>query len=38
LWDVITARTLRRFEGHGGRVNAVAFGGDAGDGSVVVSG
>lgn len=38
LWDVATARTTRRFEGHGGRVNSVAFGGDAGDGSVVVSG
>lgn len=38
LWDVVSARTTRRFEGHGGRVNAVGFGGDAGDGSVVVSG
>lgn len=38
LWDVATARTTRRFEGHGGRVNSVAFGGDAGDGSVVISG
>lgn len=38
LWDVVSARTTRRLEGHGGRVNAVAFGGDAGDGAVVVSG
>ncbi|KAI9885544.1 MAG: hypothetical protein M1823_002643 [Watsoniomyces obsoletus] len=36
LWDVATARTLRRFAGHFGRVNAVDFGGE-GD-SVVVSG
>lgn len=36
LWDVATARTLRRFAGHFGRVNAVAFGGEGG--SVVVSG
>ncbi|KAK4565897.1 hypothetical protein LTR86_003746 [Recurvomyces mirabilis] len=36
LWDVATAQTLRRFQGHAGRVNAVAFGGE-GD-SVVVSG
>lgn len=36
LWDVATAQTLRRFAGHVGRVNAVAFGGE-GD-SVVVSG
>jgi len=36
LWDVATAQTLRRFTGHVGRVNAVAFGGE-GD-SVVVSG
>jgi mitogen-activated protein kinase organizer 1 len=38
VWDVVNARTTRRLEGHGGRVNAVGFGGDAGDGSVVVSG
>ena len=36
LWDVSTARTLRRWAGHFGRVNAVAFGGD--DTSVVASG
>ncbi|TKA29576.1 hypothetical protein B0A50_03589 [Salinomyces thailandicus] len=36
LWDVATAQTIRRFTGHVGRVNAVAFGGE-GDG-VAVSG
>ncbi|KAI9880941.1 MAG: hypothetical protein M1830_010009 [Pleopsidium flavum] len=36
LWDVATARTLRRWTGHFGRVNCVGFGGD-GD-SVVASG
>ena len=36
LWDVATARTLRRWSGHFGRVNCVGFGGE-GD-SVVVSG
>ncbi|KAI9780097.1 MAG: hypothetical protein M1816_003182 [Peltula sp. TS41687] len=36
LWDVASARTLRRFVGHFGRVNAVGFGGE-GD-MVVVSG
>ena len=36
LWDVATARTLRRFVGHFARVNAVAFGGEGG--GVVVSG
>lgn len=36
LWDVSTARTLRRWAGHFGRVNCVDFGGD--DASVVVSG
>jgi WD40 repeat protein len=35
LWDVATGKTLRRWTGHSGRVNAVDFGGD---GSVVVSG
>jgi mitogen-activated protein kinase organizer 1 len=35
LWDVSTATTVRRFEGHWGRVNAVAFGADSG---VLVSG
>jgi len=36
LWDVATARTLRRWAGHFGRVNCVGFGGEGG--SVVVSG
>lgn len=36
LWDVATARTLRRWEGHTGRVNAVAFAGEAD--SCVISG
>ncbi|KIW07312.1 uncharacterized protein PV09_02162 [Verruconis gallopava] len=36
LWDVATARTVRRWEGHSGRINAVSFAGE-GD-SVVVSG
>ncbi|KAK3068170.1 hypothetical protein LTR53_014466 [Teratosphaeriaceae sp. CCFEE 6253] len=34
VWDVATAQTLRRFQGHAGRVNAVGFGGE-GDGVVV---
>ncbi|GAB7342879.1 hypothetical protein MBLNU457_g0999t2 [Dothideomycetes sp. NU457] len=36
VWDVASATTLRRFTGHLGRVNAVAFAGE-GD-SVVISG
>lgn len=36
VWDVAAAQTLRRFGGHSGRVQGVAFGGE-GD-SVVVSG
>ena len=36
LWDVAGGKTLRRWAGHGGRVNAVAFGGEGA--SVVVSG
>ena len=36
LWDVATARTLKRWSGHFGRVNCVALGGEGG--SVVVSG
>ncbi|KAL8729083.1 MAG: hypothetical protein Q9181_005129 [Wetmoreana brouardii] len=36
LWDVATARTLRRWAGHFGRVNCVGFGGE--EGSVVISG
>ena len=36
LWDVATGKTLRRWAGHGGRVNAVAFGGE--EQQVVVSG
>ncbi len=35
-WDVATARTLRRWAGHLGRVNCVRFGGE-GD-SLVISG
>ncbi|KAL1593784.1 hypothetical protein SLS60_010516 [Paraconiothyrium brasiliense] len=35
LWDVQTAQTVRRFTGHGGRVNRGVFGGE-GD-SVIVS-
>ena len=35
LWDVAQGRTLKRWAGHAGRVNAVDFGGE---GSVVVSG
>ena len=30
LWDVAQGRTLRRWSGHGGRVNCVGFGGDGG--------
>ncbi|KAF2203808.1 WD40 repeat-like protein [Delitschia confertaspora ATCC 74209] len=36
LWDVTTAQTIRRWTGHAGRINAVAFGGD--EESIVVSG
>ena len=36
LWDVATARTLKRWAGHFGRVNCVEFGGEGA--SVVVSG
>ncbi|KAI4163660.1 MAG: hypothetical protein LQ342_002694 [Letrouitia transgressa] len=36
LWDVSTARTLRRWAGHFARVNCVAFGGE--EDTVVVSG
>lgn len=36
LWDVATARTLKRWPGHFGRVNCVGFGGE--EGNVVVSG
>lgn len=36
LWDVETGSTIRRWSGHAGRVEAVAFGGE-GD-SVVISG
>nr|POE72770.1 wd repeat domain-containing protein 83 [Quercus suber] len=36
IWDTATAKTTRRFTGHAGRVNGVAFGGDAE--SVLVSG
>ncbi|KAL8819113.1 MAG: hypothetical protein Q9223_002384 [Gallowayella weberi] len=36
LWDVATARTLKRWAGHFGRVNCGGFGGEGG--GVVVSG
>ncbi|KAL9613258.1 MAG: hypothetical protein Q9167_002167, partial [Letrouitia subvulpina] len=36
LWDVSTAKTLRRWAGHFARVNCVAFGGE--EDTVVVSG
>ena len=36
LWDVQTANTLRRFNGHAGKVECCAFAGE--DDSVVVSG
>ena len=29
LWDVATAKTIRRFEGHGARINTVGFNADA---------
>lgn len=35
LWDVATAKTLRRFEGHNGRINSADFNAD---GSVLVTG
>ncbi|KAF2734318.1 mitogen-activated protein kinase organizer 1 [Polyplosphaeria fusca] len=35
-WDVETTETVRRWTGHGGRINCCAFGGE--DDSVVVSG
>jgi mitogen-activated protein kinase organizer 1 len=35
LWDVSTAKTIRRFEGHWARINAVGFNSDA---SVIASG
>ncbi|KAI9807080.1 MAG: hypothetical protein M1825_005797 [Sarcosagium campestre] len=37
LWDVASVRTLRRWGGHWGRVEAVRWGGD-GNGEVIVSG
>ena len=36
LWDVAEGKTLRRWWGHGGRVNAVSV--SEGKGDVVVSG
>lgn len=36
LWDVASATTLRRFNGHAGRINSCAFGGEAD--AVIVSG
>lgn len=38
LWDVANATVLRRFEGHTGRCNAVAWGGTVDDGGVIISG
>lgn len=35
LWDVKTAETVKKFQGHSGKVNAVAFNADA---SVLASG
>lgn len=35
LWDVKTAETVKKFQGHSGKVNAVAFSADA---SVLASG
>jgi len=29
LWDVASGNTIRRFQGHMGKINAVRFGGDA---------
>lgn len=38
LWDVANATVLRRWEGHGARCNAVAWGGIESEGGVVISG
>lgn len=38
VWDVATARTVKKLSGHGGRIECVAWGGDGDGGSVVVSG
>ena len=35
LWDVSTAKTIRRFEGHSARINTVEFNSDA---SIMVTG
>ena len=37
LWDVGSARTVRRWGGHGGRVNCVGFGGEGGGALFLVS-
>lgn len=38
LWDVSEARVLRRFDGHSGRINACAWGGDGREEGVIISG
>jgi WD40 repeat protein len=38
LWDVALAKVLRRWEGHAGRINACAWGGDGREDGVVASG
>ncbi|KAF2672566.1 mitogen-activated protein kinase organizer 1 [Microthyrium microscopicum] len=38
LWDVAQATVLRRWEGHGGRCNAVAWAGSEDEGGVIISG
>ena len=38
LWDVAQAKVLRRWEGHSGKVNACAWGGDGKEDGIVASG
>jgi mitogen-activated protein kinase organizer 1 len=38
LWDVAQAKVLRRWEGHAGRINACAWGGDGREDGIVASG
>jgi mitogen-activated protein kinase organizer 1 len=38
LWDVSSARVLRRYEGHSGRINTCAWGGDGREEGVIISG
>lgn len=38
LWDVALAKVLRRWEGHAGRINACAWGGDGREDGIVASG